>query len=160
MPCFLAKRAGVHRAQIAVQVNRDDGLGARRDRRFDQRRVETPGVRQDVHEHRLRTQVHDGRAVAIQLVSAMMTSSPGPMPSAAMPMCSAPVQLEVAMAWFDAQMPPEEILETVDVGVAVLAPAVGRRVGGVADFELGDRRLGIQNAGLHRNLNSGTAEKN
>ena len=39
-----------------------------------------------------------GAAEAIQLVSAMMTSSPGPMPSAAMPMCSAPVQLEVAIA--------------------------------------------------------------
>lgn len=39
-----------------------------------------------------------GAALAIQLVSAMMTSSSGPMPNAAMPMCSAPVQLEVAMA--------------------------------------------------------------
>ncbi|MNL45601.1 hypothetical protein D3C87_1682600 [compost metagenome] len=40
-----------------------------------------------------------GAALAIQLVSAMMTSSPGPMPSAAMPMCKAPVQLDVAMAY-------------------------------------------------------------
>jgi hypothetical protein len=40
-----------------------------------------------------------GEAVAIQLVSAMMTSSPGPMPKAAMPMWSAPVQLEVAIAY-------------------------------------------------------------
>ena len=41
-----------------------------------------------------------GAAVAIQLVSARITSSPGPMPSAARPMCSAPVQLDVAMACF------------------------------------------------------------
>ena len=39
-----------------------------------------------------------GATVAIQLVSAMMTSSPGPIPSAAMPMCSAPVQLDLAIA--------------------------------------------------------------
>ena len=40
-----------------------------------------------------------GAAVAIQLVSARITSSPGPIPSAASPICMAPVQLEVAMAW-------------------------------------------------------------
>ena len=32
------------------------------------------------------------------LAAAMMTSSPGPTPSAARPICNAPVQLEVAMA--------------------------------------------------------------
>jgi hypothetical protein len=89
----------VHVAQIAVQVNREDGLGTRRDGLFDQRRVETPGVGQDVHEHRLCAQMHDGRGAGDPVGVGQMTSSPGPMPSAAMPMWSAPVQLDVAMAY-------------------------------------------------------------
>jgi hypothetical protein len=39
-----------------------------------------------------------GDTEAIQFVSARITSSPGPMPRPAIPMCSAPVQLEVAIA--------------------------------------------------------------
>jgi hypothetical protein len=38
-------------------------------------------------------------AVATQVMSGTMTSSPGPMPRACMAMCSAPVQLDVAIAW-------------------------------------------------------------
>lgn len=40
-----------------------------------------------------------GAADAIQFVSARMTSSPGPTPIAARPICIAPVQLDVAIAY-------------------------------------------------------------
>ena len=45
-------------------------------------------------------QVVIGAAVATQLISARITSSPGPTPNPDKPMCIAPVQDEVAMACF------------------------------------------------------------
>ena len=44
--------------------------------------------------------MHGTNALAIQLASARITSSPGPTPAAASPMCKAPVQLAVAIEYF------------------------------------------------------------
>jgi hypothetical protein len=41
--------------------------------------------------------------------------------------------------------------------ITTLAPAFCGSIGGVAHLELGDRRLGVWEAGLHRKLNLGTA---
>ena len=49
----------VHVAEIAVQVYSDDGPGAGRYCLLDQFRGQTPGVRQDVDEHRCGTQMDD-----------------------------------------------------------------------------------------------------
>lgn len=79
-------------------MHRENGFDAGRDGGFGQFRVDAPTLGQDVNEDGLGPRWTIGAAEAIQLVSAMMTSSPGPIPSAAMPMCSAPVQLDVAIA--------------------------------------------------------------
>jgi hypothetical protein len=51
----------------------------------------------------------------------------------------------------------EGILEAFNVCVTTLTPAVCGSIGGVAHLELGDRRFGVRDVGLHRKLNSGTA---
>jgi hypothetical protein len=71
----------VHLAKIAIQVHTDNGLGAWGDGGFGQFRVDAPTLGQDVDKDGCAPEVNDGATVAIQLVSAIVTSSPGPLPS-------------------------------------------------------------------------------
>ena len=58
---FLAQsQQFIHMAQIAVEMDRDDGLGARGNRRAHCLRVKAPCIGQNIDQHRLGTQVHHG----------------------------------------------------------------------------------------------------
>ena len=70
-------------------MNRDDGLGSRRDRALELRGVEIVRVGVDVHEHRRRPACEIARTVAMNVLAAVITSSPGPMPEARMTSSSA-----------------------------------------------------------------------
>ena len=74
---------------MTVQMNRDDGLGSRCDRVLELRGVEIVRAGVDVHEHRRRPGVRDPRTVAMNVLAAVITSSPGPMPEARMMSSSA-----------------------------------------------------------------------
>ena len=52
---------GVHVGHATVQVDGDNGLGARRDRALDGRRVDVPGERIGIDQHWRRAGVADGR---------------------------------------------------------------------------------------------------
>ena len=54
-------RMGVHVGRLAVQVHRQDDLGARRDGRLDQRRVDVVGARIGLHRHRRGAALADGQ---------------------------------------------------------------------------------------------------
>ena len=147
MPCsrpIASSRSIV--AQVAVEMHRQDRLGARRDRGLDPVRIEAPAVGQDVDEHRLGAEVHDrrDRGDPVGVGEDDLVARPDAQRG------QAHVQRPGAARRGDrvahAEVVAKARLEAVQVVVAVLAPAVARRVGRVADLELGDRRSRVRNA--------------
>ena len=87
-----------HVGALAVEVDRDDGLGLRRDRRFDLRRVDAFVFGSQSTNTAVAPAIQMASAVAKNVLGWVMTSSPGPMPRAINASQIASVPLPTPMA--------------------------------------------------------------
>ncbi len=150
----------VHITQVAVQVHGNNGLGVDRDGGFDPLRIDAPGIRKNIDEYRYCPQVLDrcdGRDPVRVRHDHFVTG-------AYVQGRHAHVQRTRTAGGSDCiintEMSLERILETHDVLVAFIAPAISGGVGGVLDFQFGNRRLGVENPLAHLTSNVGMAATN
>src|SRR5258706_6787734 len=121
----------IHITQIAIEMDRNNGFGARSNSRFDFLRIDTPTVRQDVDENRFRAEVsywrNRGNPVGISnydLIASTDTKC-----------CKAHVQCPGATRCRYGVLHPqvcrERLLKARNVVIAVFAPTVAGGIRGV-----------------------------
>ena len=139
------RQQGIHVAEVAVEVHGHDRLGLGRDRGLHLFRIQTPAVRQDVHKHRCGAQMHDwcGGGDPVGVGHDHLIAGPNAQGMHAHVQCTGAAAGGDGV--FHSQVRLERLLEANDVVVAVLAPAIGRSVGGVLNLQLSDGGFGVGN---------------
>ena len=126
----------VHIGHVAVEIDDDDGFGARRDRPPAAAVMHQRGV--EIGEHRRRTDILIGADEAIQVTSGTITSSPGPISRAskadAAPRCMMAAPRRGGGRW----QPQRPAPTPSGTWRRSATPAVGDRLGDVVDFFFGD----------------------
>jgi hypothetical protein len=89
----------VHVGRLPIQVHRNDGLGARRDGGFDQRRIEVERGLERFDRNRYCAALAPANQVAMKVLLGTMTSSPGPMPQPRSASISASRPFDTPMPW-------------------------------------------------------------
>lgn len=149
---FANSQQAIHVAQVAIQMHGDDGFGTRGNCRFGLVWVDAPGIFENIDKDRFGTQVDDGRGGGDPVGVGHYDFVTG----ADTQRGHAHVQGTSATGGGDgilhAQVLSEGGFEAVDVVIAMITPAVGCGVGGVAHFQLVDRGFGVENAGFHSHI--------
>lgn len=137
----------IHGAEIAIKMNRHNGLGSRGDAGFHLSRVQAPGIGKNVDEHRLSPEVDDrscrGHPVGVRHDHFVSWSYPKRM--------QAHVQRPGATArgksMVNAEVLTKGLLKANDVVIAMLPPSIAGRIGGIGHLQIRDGRPGVRDSG-------------
>ncbi len=139
----------VHVAEVAVEMHRDDALGLWRDCLFHQDRIEAPAVFENVDEDRGGPEMDywcDGGDPIGVCHDHLVTGHDAHRSQPEMDRARATRRRD-RVGHVDVLA--EGAFEPIDVAITVLTPAVSRSIGRIANFKVGDRRLGVIDPGLH-----------
>ena len=128
----------IHMAQIAVEMDRDDGLGARGNRRTHCLRVKAPCIGQNIDQHRLGAQVHHGRNAGhpVRVCQDHFITRPDAQRRHAHVQCAGAARRGNGVA--HAHMVSKGLFKPMDVVVATISPAVLDGICHQRHFRIGD----------------------
>ncbi len=129
-----------------VEIDAEDRLGLRPDRRLDRVGIEAPGVGQDVDQHRLGADIDDRRDRGDPGDVRRDDFVAGADPQRGEREMQRRGRMRHGHRMSDADIVGEHALEARVIGVVILAPGGARRLGGELGLALGDRRRGDGNA--------------